>query len=245
MQVLKKNKNVLGVILTGSYGRNDFDLLSDFDNVVIVKRNDRGLRQGKFYFDNLLFDTRVMSIEKFSKSWSEDMVFAFWNEKVIYDKTNSIMKTIKRNKKKWQKVIIKQINLTLAAMSVIIEFSKNWHGLKTQTHTEKYLKRKDYLSAHNLLNIGLSLIIELTYLSNKRPLPDMKNRLRLSIELDWRPWDDNAQLEKLISVRSFTQKDVVRRRILLRRMLRKTLLYLDEKFNLPRDVYKFYLINRS
>lgn len=245
LQKLKKNENVLGVILTGSYGRNDFDSLSDFDNVVIVKHNNRKLRQGKFYFDDLLFDVRVMPIKKFYGDWSEDMFFAFWNEKVIYDKTNSLAKTIKKNKENWRKEIKKRISLSLASMSVIIEFSDNWHGLKTVTHTEKYLKRKDYLSAHNLLNIGLDLIVELTYLSNECPPPDAKNRLRLIKELGWYPWENIEQFKKTIFIKSFKRKDVERRKIVLKKVLRKILFNLDRKFSLPKDIYRFYLINRS
>ena len=137
---LIQNDCVVGILLTGSAGRDDYDEFSDIDNVVVVnevffKDLKLNIKEGKFYRNNFLFDSRIVSLESFVGPWSDDMFFAYLKSaKIVFDQTQSIKKTIGIKNRDWLKISNHKLFLALVNLSVIFEFVDNWKNLKTTTH---------------------------------------------------------------------------------------------------------------
>ncbi|HCC23304.1 TPA: hypothetical protein DF272_03945 [Candidatus Falkowbacteria bacterium] len=241
---LRGNTNCLGAILTGSYGRCDFDVLSDIDIVVIVKKTTKNIPHGKYYKDNKLFDVRIITLKQFLDEWSCEMFFAFWDERIIYDRQKNLKQIIAIKKEYWKKEIVGKIINKFVALSVILEFSDDWRGLKTTTHLSKFLLRKDYFSAQQLLSYCFDSILDLVYLLNIEPYPDSKNKIRLLKGLSWVPWKNNEELQSLALFCKFNRNAVIKREKNFSKIKKELIKYTDGQFNLPVNLYQHYLENR-
>lgn len=242
---LVKNESVLGVAITGSFSRNDNDEYSDIDYVVFANKNVKKIKEGKFFYNTILFDSRIINTLHLEKdTWSRDMYFAYLNCNIIYDKGGIIKKMLNKKRLQWENSRIKEISLTLVNLSVIIKFSDNWKGLYADSHYLKFIKRKDYISAHRVLNLGLELILDLLYLINKTPIPDVKNKSRLLANLAWAPNKTNNFLARSMLVMGKTKADCNRRYNAMNNYLKIIKKYIDKNIILDDDLYKYYLINR-
>lgn len=242
---ISKTKNVKGIILTGSAGREDRDILSDIDNVVLTD-GESGVIEGKKTLRKYLFDTRILDINKFSSSkWSQDMYFAYLNGKIIYDFEGNVQDIIDQKKKEWEDNLEKNISLALVNMSVIYCFRDNWKGLKTDTHFEKFIKRKDYVSAHRVLNFGQELLLDVLYLINRERIPDTKSKIKLITELEWLPKNFLGLFNEVFLIKEITQSDAERRYCLTIGCLKEIKVHINKNFKLKDNLYQFYLTNRD
>lgn len=238
-------ESVIAVVLTGSAGRGDFDQYSDIDNVVFVN-GEHKVREGKFVLNGFLFDTRIVDINKIMKSeWSDYMYFAYINAKIVYDPRNIITDLICEKKRCWDLLIEHEISLSLVNLSVIYTFEDNWKGLKTETHYNKFLKRKDYLSAHRLLNAGFEIILDICYLTQRESVPDYKNKMRLLHRITNLPTNITTLLSEGFCVRSYDEKDLSKRYEVLSELINLIRHHIETlKIELPDDLYKYYLLKR-
>lgn len=241
---VSKLTNVVGIILTGSAGRGDFDQYSDIDNVVVVK-GKHSVKEGKFVRGEFLFDTRVVTISELEKAWSDDMYFAYLNSSIIYDSEGLIKNIFKSSAGIWKSLASKKISISLVELSTIYEFKDNWKSLKTKTHYQKFIERKDYLSAHRLLNLGFEIVLNTLYLSNLKPVPDSKNKIRLLHTLDVITPGVADLFTEAFMVKSIDSKDLNRRYDILDSLVLYTKKTLIRKIKLPDDLYKFYLKERK
>lgn len=247
LKELIKNEFVLGVAITGSYGRNDSDQYSDIDYVVFIdnKSYEAKITEGKFFYDKILFDSRIVDLESLKKEdWSCDMYFSYLNGNIIYDKSRIVKKILGEKMSQWEKNIAREISMTLVNLSVIFRFSDNWRGLNADSHYFKFIKRKDYTSAHRVLNLGFELILDLLYLINKKPIPDAKNKTRLLNNLNWIPKEINASLAKSLLVIKKTKSDCERRYNSMNKCLEIIKEYVDKNIILDDNLYEYYLKNR-
>lgn len=242
---LIKNESVLGVVVTGSFSRNGNDQYSDLDYVVIVDKNLVKIKEGKFFHKETPFDSRVVKLTSLERcSWSRDMYFAYLNCNIVYDKGGVIKKMLNKKKLQWKNNIVKEINFTLINLSVIFKFSDNWKGLYSESHYLKFIKRKDYISAHRVLNLGFELILDLFYLINNTPIPDIKNKTRCLSDLTYIPEETNNFLAESILVKEKTKTDCDRRYEAMNNFLKIIKKYINDNIILDIDLYKYYLKNR-
>jgi len=242
---ISKIKNVKGIILTGSAGRDDRDNLSDVDNVVLVDGKSNVV-EGKFNFHNFLFDTRVTDLKQITAAkWTQDMYFAYLNSKIIYDHDDEIKKLIDQKRSEWESNLEKNISLTLVNMSVLISFNDDWRGLKADTHFEKFIKRKDYISAHRVLNLGQELLLDILYLINREPIPDTKNKIKLIAKLKWTPKNFLGLFSKILLIKKTSQSDTERRYYSAIGCLEEIKAHIDKNFDLEDNLYQYYLTNRD
>ncbi len=241
---VSKQTNVVGIILTGSAGRRDFDQYSDIDNVVVVK-GKHSVKEGKFVRGEFLFDTRVVTINELGVDWSDDMYFAYLNSSIVDDSEGLIKNIFKARAGMWKSLVSKKISISLVELSTIYEFKDNWKSLKTKTHYKKFIERKDYLSAHRLLNLGFEIILNTLYLSNLKPVPDNKNKIKLLHTLDVITPGIADLFTKAYIVKSIDNKDLNRRYDILNSLVLHTKKALIKKIKLPDDLYKFYLKERK
>jgi predicted nucleotidyltransferase len=244
---LSQNKAVLGVALTGSYGRNSSDEYSDIDYVIFVdkKLNVSEIKEGKFFYDKILFDSRIVEVEYLEKSsWSRDMYFAYLNCDVVYDKSKIISGILDKKRVQWEDCLTKEISLELVKLSVIFSFSDNWRGLKSDSHYFKFLKRKDFISTHRVLNVGFELILDLLYLLNKKPIPDIKNKTRFLSDLAWFPVEIRSFLADSILIFNESAVDCKRRYGIMMKCMGVLKKYIDKNVVLSSDLYEYYLNNR-
>lgn len=241
---VSKQATVVGIVLTGSAGRGDFDQYSDIDNVVIVN-GEYNIKEGKFVEGRFLFDTRVVTLNELEADWSDDMYFAYLNSSIVYDSGSLIKNIFNVKANMWKSFILKKISISLVELSTIYEFKDNWKSLKTKTHYQKFIERKDYLSAHRLLNIGFEIILDILYLSNLKPIPDKKNKVRLLRTLGGVTPDFVVLFSEAFTVKSISNKDLNRRYDILNSLVLYIKKAFIEKVKLPNDLYKFYLKERN
>lgn len=243
---LTKNNIVLGVALTGSCGRDDNDKYSDIDYVIFVKERTEDIKEGKFFLNDMLFDSRITELRSLMGShWSRDMFFAYLNCRLLYDKNGEIERILNEKRRQWEKEWIKEISLTLVNMSVIFRFSDNWKGLNADSHYLKFLRRKDYISAHRVLNLGYELILDSLYLLNNKAIPDFKNKIKLLYGLDWMLKENEPFLKEAVLVLENSEQDCVRRYQIMMKIIESIKNYADKNIVLADDLYKYYLNNRK
>ena len=174
------NPNTVSIVITGSYGRNENDFLSDIDWVLIVKERQNDMSGFKEKYNNIDFDCRIEEYSSLkNNSWCMDQYFAYFNCKIYYDKNFSFKKLQDFQKEEWHEYIKKIVAIKLVECSVFLKFPNSVPDLVVeQTHFEKFIARKDYYSAYNCLNIIKNQLIDLCYIANGIPIPDVKNRLR-------------------------------------------------------------------
>jgi|SRR2546429_2994066 len=241
-----KEKNVAAIALTGSAGRGDYDQHSDVDVVVFLTGPSRSVKDGKFIFNELLFDVRISDLGCLKKAdWSQDMFFAYLTSRVAYDRDGEIGKLIESKKSLWREKVTSLLCISLVNLSVIFEFDDNWRGLKAHTHYQKFIRRGDIKSAHQLLNRGFDLILDCVYLLNRSPIPDYKNKVRCLKGLDWLPNQLELLIEEGLLVKSFLPKDAERRHSILKKYLNEIRNQCDLNFELPSNIYRYYLDNRD
>jgi hypothetical protein len=242
---LMSNKSVLGVALTGSFGRNDNDKYSDIDFVVFIDSKSNNIREGKFIYDNLLFDSRVEELNLLKDSnWSQDDYFAYLGCRLVYDKDGVVKKIFNKKKELWKKNLSREISLTLVKLSVIFNFSDNWRGLMADSHYIKFIKREDFISAHRILNLGFELILDLLYLLCEKPIPDIKNKTKLLSCLNWKPKGVNLFLEDSVLILEKSERDCDRRYQSMKDCIRDIKRYIDKNIILAENLYQYYLSNR-
>lgn len=242
---LTKDDSVLGVALTGSCGRYDNDKYSDIDYVIFVKEGKGDIKEGKFFLNDMLFDSRIVELKFFAENhWSRDMYFAYLNCRLVYDKNREIERILNKKRQQWKKERIKEISLTLVNMSVIFRFSDNWKELNADSHYLKFLRRKDYISAHRVLNLGYELILDLFYLLNNKTIPDSKNKIKLLCGLDWMPKKKEFFLKEAIIILENSKQDCNRRYQIMMQVVDSIKNYADKNIMLADDLYKYYLNNR-
>lgn len=243
---LKKNKNVLGAVLTGSTSRGDRDSYSDIDIAVFVKRKEISLQEGKFDFQGHLFDVRICEFYRIQQiEWTCDMYFAYLNSSLIYDSTNNVSELIAGKWKEWFNSYVTHVILSLVQLSSIIEFKDNWRGLFAKTHYRKFISRGDSFSVHRVLNLGFEFILDLFYLLQEKPPPDYKNKLRLLENMT------NISSGNLSLVKEFAQANSsglfeAERKyeilIQLTESIKNAVNSSNQSF--PDDFYRFYIVNR-
>jgi predicted nucleotidyltransferase len=244
---LKRDESIIGIALTGSYAREDNDKYSDVDYIIFSNKRpmEAKLREGKFLYEKIIFDSRVTELNSLKQSdWSRDMHFAYLNCKIIYDKDGSVRSFLDKKRYQWECGLTREISLTLVNMSVIFKFSDNWKGLNADSHYFKFLERDDIVSAHRVLNIGFELMLDLLYLINRRPIPDIKNKTRLLFDLAWIPEEINFILAESILVLEKSVVDCERRYELMMECIGILKRYIDENIVLDDDLYTYYLNNR-
>ncbi|MCB0367846.1 MAG: nucleotidyltransferase domain-containing protein [Bdellovibrionales bacterium] len=248
---LIQNRAVEGIVLTGSAGRDDYDELSDIDNVVIVNKlfsNESifDIKEGKFLRGNFLFDTRIVTSKSFAGPWSDDMFFAYLKSaKIVADQHKTIKKTIDIKTEDWLKISNHKLFLSLVNLSVIFEFDDNWKNLKTTTHYQKYLERKDFISANRLLNIAFENVIDIIYFMNQSPIPDSKNKLKLLKNLTLLPNSCEVILSDSMIVPALTSRTLQMRYSYLSKLVTEIIQILNLHIDIPEDLYGYYLKNRS
>lgn len=245
-QIIRTNNAVVGVALTGSAGRNDVDQYSDIDNVVFVDGAHK-IKEGKFIFHELLFDTRIANINKIARSdWTDDMYSAYFNSYIIYDPNNIVKNLISEKRIQWESIVNRKLALSLVNLSIIYKFDDNWKALKTDTHYDKFLKRKDYISLHRLLTSGFEIILDIFYLMNKTPVPDMKNKIRLLKNLAVLPADINKLLSDAFTVNFHDEKDSKRRYYIMTLLITDIKKHLEKSgIKIPDNLYSYYLSQRD
>ncbi len=248
---LIKNQAVDGIMLTGSAGRGDYDEFSDIDNVIVVNElfsneSKLSIQEGKFLRNNFLFDTRVITSESFKGFWSDEMFFAYLkSSKIVADNSRVIIKTLNIKKEDWLKIVTHKLLLSFVNLSVIFEFEDNWKNLKTITHYQKYLERKDYISANRLLNIAFEKVIDIIYFMNQSPVPDAKNKLKLLKILTLLPDSYEILFRESIIVPTLTLGTAQMRYSHLAKLINEMVKILDSRIEIPEDLYSYYLRNRN
>lgn len=243
---LLENESVLGIVLTGSYGRGMSDEFSDLDYVVFVnKRND--IKNGKFYIKNLTMDARVEFFDEFKEGmWSDDMYFAYLNSRVLFDKYNNIKSLFEQKSREWESDISRRVSLNLVNLSVLVAFPDNWRGLKSDTHYDKYIGRNDDIGAYRVLNKAYEIILETVYLLNHGTIPDFKNKSRLITNLRWCPdklLNDESH-EALLHTTDLSEESFKNRYEAITNVVIDIKNYVDKNFELSDDLYNYYLLNR-
>ena len=235
---------VRGIVLTGSAGRGDYDRYSDIDNVVFVV-GVHTIKEGKFVQGGFTFDTRIVQVDKIEGRWSDDMYFAYLNSSIVYDKGGIIRKLFDLKAKDWSKLVVKKLSLSLVNLSVIYEFKDDWKFLRASTHYQKFLDRRDYLSAHRLLNSGFEIVLDIFYLINSVPIPDSKNKLRLLNTLESVPDEVKILFPKAFTIESFSTSDLEKRYKILDFLILYIKKVAECKISLPSNLYGFYLAERE
>jgi len=248
---LVQKRAVEAVVLTGSAGRDDYDEFSDIDNVVIVNdsfssKSIFDIKEGKFLRDNFLFDTRILTSKSFAGPWSDDMFFTYLKSaKIVADQNKTVKKTIDIKTEDWLKVSNHKLFLSLVNLSVIFEFDDNWKNLKTTTHYQKYLERKDIISANRLLNIAFENVIDIIYFMNQSPVPDSKNKLKLLKNLTLLPNSYEVILSDSMIVPALASRTLQMRYAYLSQLVTEIIQILNLRIDIPEDLYGYYLKNRS
>src|SRR3989338_2320437 len=95
------HQNVVGVIATGSIGRETADALSDVDFVTVVRGPVDNLPEGKFIYNGHCLDNRVVHIKDLRKPWRIEMKEAYANGRILVDKSNGAFERLIKRKSKF------------------------------------------------------------------------------------------------------------------------------------------------
>ena len=176
----KENSNTVAIVITGSYSRDENDSLSDIDWVLVVDKKIDNVSGFKEQYDGLDFDCRIEEFKDLNfNDWYMDQYYAYLNCKIFYDRKNSFKELQIRRKEEWNEYVKKLVAIKLVECSVFLKFPNTVPELVIKkTHYEKFVSRNDYYSAYNCLNIIENQLIDLCYLANKMPIPDVKNKMR-------------------------------------------------------------------
>lgn len=238
---------IIGIVLTGSYGRGDNDIYSDIDNVVIVAKDNRRIRRGKFIFGGQLFDTRVSTYSSLlKKPWSDDMFYAYLNSKVEHDPNGRIANLIKAKQTEWNNGIDEKIAVNFTKLSVIYEFKDDWRKLKAKSHFNKYVSRGDYVSAHRAINAGLELIIDLLFLLEGKTIPEQLSKITYLDKLPGASLYTKKLISEGLIISRFDLSDVQKRYEIIDHLTQQLKDIADNsKVNLSEDLYSIYLKARD
>lgn len=176
----KNDNNTIAIVITGSYSRNENDYLSDIDWVLIVDKKVDNSSGFKEQYNGIDFDCRIEEFNFLSHNdWYMDQYYAYLNCKIFYDRDCAFKNLQEKYKIKWNEYVKKLVAIRLVECSVFLKFPKTVSELVVKkTHYEKFISRNDYYSAFNCLNIIENQLIDLCYLANKMPVPDLKNKMR-------------------------------------------------------------------
>lgn len=231
--------NTISIVITGSYGRNENDELSDIDWVKIVK-NKKDLKElgGKTKYNNIIFDCRIEKYDELKNmDWSMDQYYAYLNCFTYYDKDDLFIQIIKEKKKEWNEYIKKVAAIKLVECSVFLKFPESIPELSVdKTHFEKFFLRKDYYSSYNCLKIIENQLIDLCYVCNAKQVPDVKNRMRNIDRYDF------ADLLKRTNI-ILNSKDIEELNILYKsykELLNEILICFFEKFSYDKPLKWYY-----
>ena len=241
-----KDKNVFGIVLTGGAANDSFDKYSDVDLVIIINSKHSVIQEGKFHFENYLFDVRGCELKVLQQmDWSYDMYFAYLYSKIIYDPENHIQILIDKKERVWKKNISTYIVIALAELSVIFRFDDNWKGLKAETHYHKFCSRRDFLSAHRVLNAGFEIILDILYLLNDNPPPDFKNKVRMLKKMSLLPSKFIPSINEFLLINSLEHSEVERKYSILSEFINfiKDIVNLSNR-HFPENFYQYYVNNR-
>src|SRR3989344_4646918 len=127
---IKEDSAVEGIIITGGIATKSYDRHSDIDLVIILNKHSN-LKEGKKFIYGLLFDIRTVHFDDISRQeWSENMYYAYFHGKILYDKWGDVKRLIQEKKRYWKSsVCFKGICLLLTSLSVIYFFHDNWRNL--------------------------------------------------------------------------------------------------------------------
>ena len=172
--------NTIAIVITGSYGRGENDFLSDIDWVLVVKEKLNNISGFKEQYNDIEFDCRIEELKSLNNTnWYMDQYYAYLNCKIYYDNNHSFKKLQDSHRKEWNEYVKKIVAIKLVECSVFLTFPTTVSELRVKkTHYEKFVSRNDYFSAYNCLNIIENQLIDLCYLANKEPIPDVKNKMR-------------------------------------------------------------------
>ena len=246
IEEVSKDANVVGIALTGSVAREDFDKYSDVDLVIFTNLKNSQQREGKFNFDKYIFDIRICSINILKRMyWSYDMYFAYIYSKIIYDPNYRVRNLIEERKKIWKRNIVHHLIMNLVQLSVIFRFEDNWKGLKADTHYHKSLSRGDVACAHRILNVGSELILDTLYLLNDNPVPDPKNKVKMLKVMTLLSEESISLIDQLLLITSNEKSDVERRYQIISEFVHLIKSSIDSSDkHLPKDFYQYYIKNR-
>jgi predicted nucleotidyltransferase len=243
-------KGVAGIVLIGGLARGFADRYSDVDTIVLLRREDKALREEIWKVGAHLqrqtsidMDVEVHFLDNFKKHrWSEMTRWDFSHAQIVYDTNGEIKKLLNRKLKVgesfWREHIV-----------VYGEYLK-WYCCPPKedmgTMTETWIERGDLASAHFCLNYSIDLIVRMTFALNKEFLPPPKWMLFYSYNLKWLPDDYRKLFEEALTVKSLSVSDLKRRLKTLRKMWREILPVIRSQTGLtPESISKEYLKKRG
>lgn len=198
---LRKDKDIVGVVLLGGAARGYADEYSDIDLGIFYNYNTN-LVPGERIFKN--FDLDIMLFEYNSwlnAKWSHEQRRAFKEGILLLDHDNKIYnllqsKLIYGDEERAQDIINILMKLKWKGFSIEkYEIPKNY---EFKLPPDLMYKRGCLECSYILLNESIDLFLQLLYCLNHEFIPDTKWRLYNSYKLIWLPENYKENITKLI-----------------------------------------------
>lgn len=242
---LINDKDILGIIATGSVAKGIADKYSDIDLIVITSNSDCGCKEGKFWNGSYTFDLRKIKLSELEKAdWSIEMKEAYGSGRIIFDDGRKISHLINRKarfRKSDKTLVLVRCLIKLACVSKTVE---SWRGFMFSSEVYKKVKRGFLMSAQVELSESVDYLLQTIFILNDRIIPEKKRRVEFVFELAWCPQNFEKELSRLIMVEAFSLEDILERVRVFNTLFNQIMEKVDSSDICPANIYKYYLEKR-
>ena len=237
---------VEGIAFIGGLVRGFVDEFSDLDLIVILNKQDEGLRRRIYEIcmdeergSGIEPDLMVYSLENFRKmSLGEPEKWELSKAEVAFDPRGVVKRVLEEKLRSKGSFWVRRI-------AICVEYLK-WYCCPPRkdvgTVAEAWIVRGDLTSAHYCLSYGVELLVKMVFALNREFLPAPKWRLFYSYSLKWLPEDYESLIKQAFLVNEFSAKEADRRLKAIRELWRGTTFKVEEetRFSLA-QLSKYYV----
>ena len=215
--------NVIGIVFLGAIVRGYFDHLSDIDIAVFKKQNSEVLLTKKFYkIEDLEVQIWLSDYEsELATPWDMAKRWTYSQCRIYYDSQEKISDLLKEKvplkpeEKKW----LMMSGLTLS----------EWYINRL---TQLWVERGNVVSAHHMVDQGISYFFDMLFGLNDELVPDMKWRYYCVEQLERLPRKFQERIKETMNLYAFTIEELERRKAAFMEMWREMQPIIEEKVHM-------------
>lgn len=241
-EFLKNNsedENIVGIVYLG---RPDLDKEDDIDIVAFVSGKVK-IQPGEYLLNGYDFDITVVDYDYAQKTkWGQKTRSSFKYFYILLDRGRKI-KNLLKNKLTFtaeeQKNII--VSNIFRLIWLGIYDNRRWKDYAIPYYPHNiWIKRGDIEEAHEVLDLGTDMLLEILYAFNKEFIPAKKRRLHNSYSLKWKPKNYRERMDKLLKEK-ISEKDFERRYKIIKELLKDILDKTEKQKILPKRMHHHFI----
>ncbi len=233
------DKNIIGLVFLG---RPDLDQHDDIDIVAFVSGKVK-IRPGEYLLNGYDFDITVIDYDYAQKTkWGQKTRSSFKYFSIILDrgyKTKNLLKNKLKFTAEEQKNIIVSGIFRLIWLGIYDDHRWKDYAIPYYPH-DVWIKRGDIEEAHEVLDLGTDMLLEILYALNKEFIPAKKRRLHNSYSLKWKPKDYKKRMDSLLKEK-ISEKDFERRYKIIKELLKDILNKIEKEKILPEKIHHHFV----